>query len=205
MSEPPPNGQERLVTAEEFLEGHPDAFGEIHDGVLIQACGQSPQHGLVVRRLAAELEYAVDPDGPRREVYWDTPIRVVDAERAEADRRVRVRHPDLIMRDGTGGPYDLRSVAREILLVVEVTSASTIGSDIGLKRELYASEGIPVYLIVHFDRDWQQITEIEECRLDWSGCRYVTRHNHTDSLVLTEPVTLTVAFADLQSRLPRRP
>ncbi|APE37425.1 hypothetical protein BOX37_29780 [Nocardia mangyaensis] len=90
------------------------------------------------------------------------------------------------------------------MLIAEITSEGTVDGDIGVKRQLYARAGIPVYLIVHFDKDWQQVTEIEECRLDWSGRRYITRHTHTDALVLTTPVRLAVTFADLQSRLPRQ-
>jgi Uma2 family endonuclease len=195
---------ERLVSAEEFLAGPPEEFGEIHDGALIECMAQSPEHDLVVRRLAAAIEYAVDPDGPCREVHSDTPIRLADSESADDARRLRVRYPDIMLRDCGAGRYDVRTVATQILLVAEITSEGTVDADIGIKRELYARAGIPGYLIVHFDKDWQQITEVEECRLDWSGRRYVTRHTHTDALVLTSPVNLAVTFAELQSRLPRR-
>ncbi|WP_330183426.1 Uma2 family endonuclease [Nocardia sp. NBC_01503] len=200
----PQDESPRLVSLEEFLAGPPGAFAEINDSVLITAKPQSPEHDLVIRRLATALEYAVDPRGPCREVHSDTPVRLADAESGEKNRRLRVRYPDLMMRDCSDGPYDVQRVARQILLVVEATSEDTVDTDIGVKRELYAREGIPVYLIVHFDKGWQQITEIEECRLDWSGRRYVTRHTHTDALVLTDPVNLAITFADLQSRLPRR-
>ncbi|MFE3546116.1 Uma2 family endonuclease [Nocardia sp. NPDC059177] len=195
---------ERLVGVEEFLAGPPEDFGDIHDGVLLECMAQSPAHDLVVRRLSAALEYAIDPDGPCREVHSDTPIRLADGESADDTRRLRARYPDVLLRDCGAGPYDVRTVAEQILLVAEITSEGTVDADIGIKRELYARAGIPVYLIVHFDKDWQQITEIEECRLDWSGRRYITRHTHTDALVLTSPVHLAVTFTDLQSRLPRR-
>ncbi|WP_280308404.1 Uma2 family endonuclease [Nocardia neocaledoniensis] len=203
MSAPRENSA-RVVTVEEFLAGAPDEFGDIHDGVLIECMAQSPEHDLVVRRLAAALEYAVDPDGPCREVHSDTPVRLADSETSDATHRLRVRYPDVMLRDCSAGGYDVQTVAGETLLVAEITSEGTVDADIGIKRELYARAGIPVYLIVHFDKDWQQITEIEECRLDWSGRRYVTRHTHTDALVLTSPVALAVTFNDLQSRLPRR-
>ncbi|WP_336086910.1 Uma2 family endonuclease [Nocardia sp. SSK8] len=200
----PCNKPERLVSADEFLAGTPEDFGDIHDGVLLECMAQSPEHDLVVRRLVGALEYAIDPDGPCREVHSDTPIRLADGDSADETRRLRVRYPDVLLRDCGPGPYDVRTVAEQVLLVAEITSEGTVDADIGIKRALYARAGIPVYLIVHFDKDWQQITEIEECRLDWSGRRYVTRHTHTDALVLTSPVSLAVTFADLQSRLPRR-
>jgi Uma2 family endonuclease len=200
----PHNAPERLVTVEEFLAGPPESFGEIHDGLLIECMAQSPEHDLVVRRLATALEYAIDPTGPCREVHSDTPVLLAAAETADPLRRLRVRYPDVMLRDCSEGGYDIQKVAGQTLLVAEVTSDGTVDADIGIKRELYARAGIQVYLIVHFDKDWQQITEIEECRLDWSGRRYVTRHTHTDALVVTDPVNLAVTFAELQSRLPRR-
>lgn len=200
----PRNRPERIVTVEEFLDGLPEDFGEIHDGVLVECMAQSAEHDLVVRRFAAALEYAIDPSGPCREVHSDTPVRLADAETNDPARRLRARYPDILLRDCSAGRYDVQTAAQQALLVAEITSEGTVDADIGIKRELYARAGIPVYLIVHFDKDWQQITEIEECRLDWSGRRYVTRHTHTDALVLTTPVSLAVTFAELQSRLPRR-
>ncbi|MBP2189935.1 Uma2 family endonuclease [Nocardia goodfellowii] len=185
---------------EEFSAGDPDAFGEIHDGVLIRRCGQSPQHDRVVRRL----ENAIDPSGPCRAIHVNIPILLADSARAEFGGRSDLRDPDVVMRDRATELYGVEMNACETVLVAEVTSAESVDADIGIKRELYARHGIPVYLIVHFDKDWQQISEIEECRLDWSGRRYVTRVNHSRVLVLTDPVTLAVTFADLQSRLPRR-
>ncbi|MGW0246941.1 Uma2 family endonuclease [Nocardia goodfellowii] len=187
---------------EEFSAGDPDAFGEIHDGVLIRRCGQSPQHDRVVRRLASELENAIDPSGPCRTIHVNIPILRAGTARAESGGRSHLRNPDVIMRATELCGVEVN--ACETVLVVEVTSAESVDADLGIKRELYARHGIPVYLIVHFDKDWQQISEIEECRLDWSGRRYVTRVNHSKVLVLTDPITLAVTFADLQSRLPRR-
>lgn len=201
----PHNQTPRVVTVEEFLAGAAEDFGDIHDGVIVEAMAQSPQHDLVVRRLAAALEYAIDPNGPCREVHTDTPMRLADAETDDPTRRLRVRYPDVLLRDcSDGGGYDTNHVANQVLLVAEVTSEGTVDADIGIKRELYARAGIAVYLIIHFDKNWQEITEIEECRLDWSGRRYITRHTHTDALVLTSPLHLAVTFTDLQARLPRR-
>lgn len=201
----PEHGRPRLVTAEEFLAGPADAFGEIHDGVMTECMAQGPVHDRVVHRLRSALEYSIDPNGPCREVHGDTPMRLADSDNADPERRLRARYPDLILRDCSDGPYDSQHVADQTLIVVEVTSEGTIDNDIGIKRELYARAGIPMYLIVHFDKDWQHIAMIEELRLDWSGRRYVGWAKHTDALVLTEPVRVAVMFEDLQSPLPRRP
>jgi Uma2 family endonuclease len=190
----------RLVIVAEFLAGEPEDFGEIHDGALIENVAQSPAHNLVVRRLATALEYAIDPTGPCREVRSDTRMRLADADNSDPARRLRGRYPDVLPRDCSDGPYDVQSVAEQTLLVAEVTSESTVDTDIGVKRELYARAGIPIYLIVHFDKDWQQITEIEECRLDWSGRRYITRRTHSDALVLTEPIKAIMATRPVDAR-----
>jgi Putative restriction endonuclease len=80
----------------------------------------------------------------------------------------------------------------------EITSESTFETDTTTKRVQYAAAGIPGYLVVHFEKDWSKISEIEEYRLDWSGRRYVVQAVHRRALVLDEPFRLTVAFEDLQ-------
>jgi hypothetical protein len=66
------------------------------------------------------------------------------------------------------------------------------------KRVQYAAAGIPGYLVVHFDKDWARINEIEEYRLDWSGRRYIVQAVHRRALILDEPFRMTATFEDLQ-------
>jgi hypothetical protein len=54
------------------------------------------------------------------------------------------------------------------------------------------------YLVVHFDKDWTKISEMEEYRLDWSGGRYAVSTVHRRALILDEPLRLTATFEDLQ-------
>jgi hypothetical protein len=79
-----------------------------------------------------------------------------------------------------------------------VTSESTFDTDTTVKRGVYASAGIPGYLIVQFDKDWTNISQIEEYRLDWSGRRYIATTVHHRALILDEPLALTITFDDLQ-------
>jgi Uma2 family endonuclease len=162
------------LTADEYVGAAPDAFGdvEIIDGLVVRNMAQSELHSLVVRRLAAALESARPEDGPCYRVSSD-------------------------VRDCN--PYDVNTVRDHVQLVVEVTSESTFAADTTEKRALYAAAGIPGYLVVHFDKGWQRISEIEEYRLDWSGRRYVVRTVHRRALILDEPLRLTVTFDDLQS------
>lgn len=178
----------------EYLAGAPDAFGDIEvvDGLIVRDMAQSELHDLVVRRLAAALENARPADGPCYRVSSDVAVRFADAASSRADHRLNVRYPDLILRDCE--PYDVNTVRDHIRLVVEVTSET----DTTAKRAQYAAAGIPGYLVVHFDKGWCTISEIEEYRLDWSGRRYVVRTVHHDTLALEEPLTLTVTFEDLQ-------
>ena len=107
-----------------------------------------------------------------------------------------IRYPDVMVRDCER--YDVNTVRDHIQLLVEVTSEATFEADTAAKRVLYAAAGIPGYLVGHFDKDWARISEIEECRLDWSGRRYVVHAVHHRALILDEPFRLTATFEDLQ-------
>jgi len=189
---------EERLTVEEYLAAAPDAFGDIEvvDGLVVRAMAQSEEHSLVVRRLSAALEDARPADGPCFRVSSDVGVRFADADNAQPDHRLNTRYPDIFVRDCD--PYDVNTVRNHIHLIVEVTSESTFTADTTGKRAMYAAAGIPGYLIVHFDKDWRQISEIEEYRLDWSGRRYVVRTVHRRALILDEPLRLTVTFEDLQ-------
>jgi len=153
-------------------------------------------HDLVVRRLAAALENARQPGGPCHRVSTDVAVRFADTPSQRADHRLNIRYSDIIVRDCE--PYDVSTVRDHIQLVIEVTSETTFETDTAAKRAQYASAGIPGYLIVHFDKDWAGISQIEEYRLDWSGRRYVATAVHHRALILDEPLRLTVTFDDLQ-------
>jgi Uma2 family endonuclease len=186
------------LTAEEYLGAAPDAFGDIEviDGLVVRNMAQSEVHDLVVRRLAAALENARPPAGPCFRVSSDVAVRFLDAASQSADKRLNVRYPDIILRDCE--PYDVNTVRDHVQLIVEVTSEATFQADTTAKRALYAAAGIPGYLVVHFDKDWAKISEIEEYRLDWSGRRYVAHAVHRRALILDDPFRLTVTFEELQ-------
>jgi Uma2 family endonuclease len=186
------------LTAEQYLAAAPDAFGDIEvvEGLVIYDMAQTELHSLVVRRLAAALEGARPAAGPCYRVSTDVAVRFRDSVNASPDRQLNVRYPDIIVRDCE--PYDVNTVRDHIQLIVEVTSESTFETDTTAKRVQYAAAGIPGYLVVHFEKDWSKISEIEEYRLDWSGRRYVVQTVHRRALILDEPLRLTVAFEDLQ-------
>jgi Uma2 family endonuclease len=186
------------LTADAFLSEAADAFGniEVADGLVISSMAQSEPHDLVIRRLAAALENARPADGPCYRVSSDVAVRFADASSKQADHRLNVRYPDIIVRDCD--PYDVNTVRDHIHLVIEVTSETTFDADTTIKRSLYASAGIPGYLIVQFDKDWAKISQVEEYRLDWSGRRYIASTVHHRALILDEPLTLTITFEDLQ-------
>lgn len=195
--------QPRRLTVGVFLVAAADAFGDIEvaDGLVITSMAQSElhdliMHDLIIRRLAAALENARPPDGPCYRVSSDVAVRFADTPSRQADHRLNVRYPDIIVRDCD--PYDVNAVRDHIHLVVEVTSETTFDADTTTKRRLYASAGIPGYLIVQFDKDWARISQIEEYRLDWSRRRYVASTVHHRAHILDEPLPLTVTFDDLQ-------
>jgi len=150
----------------------------------------------VIRRLAAALENARLPDGPCHRISSGVAVRFADTPAQQADHRLNVRYPDIIVRDCE--PYDVNTVRDHIQLIVEVTSETTFESDTTAKRAQYASAGIPGYLIVQFDKDWTRISQVEEYRLDWSRRYYIASTVHHRALILDEPLRLTIAFDDLQ-------
>ena len=72
-----------------------------------------------------------------------------------------------------------------------------VGKIVGIETQEIAGHTLNVF-VVHFDKDWSKISEVEEYRLDWSGRRYVVHAVHRRALILDEPLRLTVAFEDLQ-------
>jgi Uma2 family endonuclease len=188
----------KRLTAEEYLAEPPDAFGDIEvvDGLVVYNMPQSELHSRVIRRLSTALEVARPADGPCFVVSSDVAVRFVDADNPDPERRLNVRYPDIFVRDCD--PYDVNTVRNHIVVIVEVASEATFKTDAADKRIMYATAGIPCYLIVHFDKDWERISEIEENRIDWSGRRYVPHALHRGSLILEEPFPLTVPFEDLQ-------
>ncbi len=191
-------GRELRLTADAYENASPDAFGDIEivDGLIVRNMAQTEVHDLVVRRLAAAFENARQPGGPCYRISSDVAVRFRDAANSSADQRLNVRYPDIIVRDCE--PYDVNTVRDHIQLIVEVTSETTFETDTTAKRAQYAAAGIPGYLVVHFDKNWAAISEIEEYRLDWSGRRYVVRAVHHRALILDDPLRVTSTFEDLQ-------
>lgn len=192
------SGHPRRLTADAYLNSAPDAFGdvEVAEGLVITSMAQSELHDLVIRRLAAAFENARPVDGPCYRVSSDVAVRFCDTPSKQADHRLNVRYPDIIVRDCE--PYDVNTIRDHIRLVVEVTSETTFEADTTVKRALYASAGIPGYLIVQFDKNWAKISQIEEYRLDWSMRRYIASTVHHRALILDEPLPVTATFDDLQ-------
>lgn len=195
---PPDQQREQRLTAEAFLDGAADEWGDIEivDGRVVRMMAQSPLHSRVVRRLAGLLEAGRRAGGPCMVVDSDVAARFADADSSAADRRLNIRYPDVWIRDCE--PYDVNSVRDHLLLVVEVTSESTIDADITDKRIQYAAAGIPRYLIVRLDQKEERIEEIEEYRLDWSGRCYRAHTVHRRVLLLDEPVEVTIPFDMLE-------
>ncbi|MEC3920107.1 Uma2 family endonuclease [Nocardia sp. CDC160] len=189
---------ELRVTAEQFADGATSGLGDIEivDGRVVRMMAQSPLHSRVVRRLAGLLEAARRDGGPCMVVDSDVAARFADAETAAVDRRLNIRYPDIWIRDCE--PYDVNTVREHLLLIVEVTSESTIDTDINDKRIQYAMAGVPYYLIVRLDQKEDRIEEIEEYRLDWSGRRYRAHDVHRRVLLLDEPVEATIPFDILE-------
>jgi Uma2 family endonuclease len=99
---------------------------------------------------------------PQRDTHWDTIYDILDQLRARYPRRrlksdVRIDYPgDLngfasdVIALTTGAAKDDKGRWRpqDVELVGEVISKSTAANDYGPKKAVYATAGVPVYLIV---------------------------------------------------------
>lgn len=126
---------------------------ELWDGIAI-AMTPSPfgPHQAAVAGLLTELRLAI-----RRQACRATAL-------AELDWIVRgdtVVRPDVVVVCGEVPERHLESAPA---LVAEVLSSTTRQNDLTFKRELYAEQGVPTYLIVDPDSE-----KVEQLTLDQSG------------------------------------
>ena len=132
----------RPMTIEDWYERYHDYEGgrcELVRGHAIMTPSEASQNGRATYRLGLIL-------GPRLGATWEpmSGPSVVIADDPVATTRV----PDLlVVRSQSVGP-DWRMAARDIALVVEVVSPSSVETDWVTKRAEYAAAGIPTYLIV---------------------------------------------------------
>lgn len=121
-----------LIAAGFFVE---DERYELLRGLLVHKMGKNREHSIVTRRLRQLLERLVLSGY----VESQEPVITADSE----------PEPDVSVVRGKPEDYESQHpTAANVLLVAEV-SDSTLAYDRGVKKEIYAEAGIPVYWIVN--------------------------------------------------------
>jgi Uma2 family endonuclease len=164
---------------------------EVIDGHVILCQSGTPEHSDVSRRLANRLE-AARPAQPCTRVSTD--IDVYFVKRRRSDGKLSFRRPDVsIYRCIERGA---KLTTQDTLMVVEVVSPGSGYTDTVDKLAEYAYEGIAVYLLIFLDKNLY-VDTIREYRLDWASRTYRLAQIHEDELVLADPFSVTVTFANL--------
>jgi Uma2 family endonuclease len=162
---------------------------EVVNGHVIKCESPAPRHNRIARRLSFALESARSPRDPCLTV--ETEIDVVLWRLP----RFTFRRPDVVVYQCLDDPAR-KPAAQEVVLIVEVTSPSTAHEDLVDKKAQYAAAGIPLYLVVVLDHDYD-IWEIREFHLDAAAADYRLHAVHRSVLNLEQPVLLKLPISDL--------
>src|SRR5215469_2304318 len=162
---------------------------EIVHGHVIKCESPTPRHNRIARRLANALEASRSPAGPCLTVETDVDVILWRVP------RFTFRRPDVVVYRCIDDPVQ-RLTAHETVLAAEITSPTTEREDLVDKKAQYAAAGIPIYLVVLLDEEYE-IAEIREFHLDAGAGVYRLHAIHRSVLDLGEPVWLKLPIADL--------
>jgi Uma2 family endonuclease len=185
---------ESLNITEEVYDALPDDIRkliEVIGGNVVLCQSGSAAHSNVARRLANRLESA-RPEQPCMSVATDIDVQFV--KRHRKDGKFSFRRPDVSVYRCIN--RTAKVMTSDTLMVVEVVSPGSGYTDTVDKLAEYAYEGIPVYLVVFLDGDLF-VKMVQEYRLDWASRSYRLADTHMDVLVLEEPISTSITFAEL--------
>jgi Uma2 family endonuclease len=187
-----------LITEQQYQELPGDLAHsiEVVDGRVMFWKSPTPDHQRVSLNLAWAIK-SVKPAEPCTDVLQDTDMWYVQANSHASNdgRRFTMRRPDIsvfwCLKPGE------RLTSADAFAVIEITSANS-ETDFNDKKAEYASQRIPLYLIVILDG--AAINSIEEYRLDWSGRNYQLVNVHRGALAveLAKGFEIDIAFSTLE-------
>jgi Uma2 family endonuclease len=166
------------------------AHYELQEGVLVVSPKPARRHQRALKRLASQMDPQVPPGW---EALPDFEVVV------QAEGPATVRAPDLVVVR-TDGP-EVRVVAGEVLLAVEVISPGSRKTDTHMKPFEYSEAGIPHYWVVDLDPPAPSITVYG---LGAPDDGYVESQTATGELIVQEPFELRIDIDALVDRDPSR-
>jgi Uma2 family endonuclease len=181
---------------------------EVEDGRIIVCESPSPSHQRISRNLIqALMDVTEKHDRETRschEVNGELDVLFTEVP------QFHYRRPDAIVYRcvpaGRGGRWKDKPQAGDVVIAVEVVSASTVTEDLYTKRTLYANAGIPHYWIIRMAGDEGIAVSVERLRPD-SDRRYVTggsTHRDRDIFAVStaDPFPITVSWEQLDRGFP---
>ncbi|MGW0248055.1 Uma2 family endonuclease [Nocardia goodfellowii] len=179
------------MTEEEYRRLPEDISREIEvvHGHVIVCESPTPEHNSLARRLANAIERLPSTEPCIRVntdidvVLWRVP-------------KFTFRRPDVIVYRCLDKP-GAKPEAGDTLIAVEVSSPSTAAEDLLDKKVQYARSGIPLYLVVMLDAEFQ-IAEVLEFRLDAYAREYFLHRVHREGHIRLEHMVVgEIVFTDL--------
>jgi len=162
---------------------------EIVHGHVIKCESLTPRHNRIARRLSFALEQSRSPSDPCLTVETEVDVVLWRVP------RFTFRRPDVIVYTCIDDPAR-KPTAQETVMVVEVASPSSVKEDLLDKKTQYAAAGIPLYLVVVLDDEYD-IWEIREFHLDAAAAEYRLHTVHRSVLELEQPVRLKLPISEL--------
>jgi Uma2 family endonuclease len=181
---------------------------EVEDGRVILCESPSPSHQRISRNLIqALMDVTEKHDRETRschEVNGELDVLFTEVP------QFHYRRPDVVVYrcipQNRGGRWKDKPRASDVVIAVEVVSASTVTEDLYTKRVLYASVGIPHYWIIRMAGDEGIAVSVERLRLN-SDQRYVTtdsafRERDILAVSAVDPFPITVSWEQLDRGFP---
>jgi Uma2 family endonuclease len=187
---------ESLLLTEKQYEELPDHVRrsiEVIDNHVIFLHSGSVEHSRVARRLADVVERA-RPPAPCLSVSTEVDMHYAKRHQDAEGNLFSFRRPDVTVHRclERGAKLDTRSV----LIAVEIVSPGSERTDHVQKVAEYASEQVPVYLVITLDGKLY-VKHVVEYRLDWSRRAYQIAAVHDGEIIITDPFPFSVTFAEL--------
>jgi Uma2 family endonuclease len=181
---------------------------EVEDGRIIHCESPGPSHKRIQRNLVATLlDHTEKHDHETRTCHEvNSELDVLFAEVP----RFHYRRPDAIVYrcvpPDRGGRWKDKPIAADVVIAIEVVSASTVTEDLSTKRELYAQAGIPHYWIIRMAGDDGIAVSIERLTLT-ADRTYVSngpslRDRDLLAVDTVDPLPITVTWDQLDRGFP---